>query len=862
MRNRSLIGALFLSSLGCHCAVAEPSPKIQDLPIPPTPEPLTPQIQDVVKPIAPDEVQFSTQEAQTSKILNALQKSSERYPAFVNPTGDLTSIDFAPKKLGNTTNVEIRVDRDRAFIQNISSYYFPKQEQLYWVLPGNRIVIETKGWQGSLKYQGRETNRITRETLEVTQSLWGLQAAWLLPQSFDDLISNEEIGNASVLSIAAEVNNLEGIPVPAAAIKTRPETDSTTIKIPRLGTGTTYSPTGGGSLFDSLEIGNAPKVIQAFPTNNLQVLVEEGEGLFTGAKIPKEALLKAGIAFGNPFTGDGFEFQPEVTSIPGIKTAQLYYFDNFDLLNVLVNPFLEQKQRDLHYLNSLHWLSFGVKDPKVLSSSVEDNSKDWHQLKFSRPHNRTVLQYEKQPGQATFYSVFSNPGAALSISLGNYDFNFEQTLNSSLGLLLGSIFEFIRPHKIEKSIWEGKLRSGRGEAFTPLRSRTTSEQRKQINQRLERSLNFAMRNSGLSQVSGAFNFPSRLTPEKSSIFQIRTGNHQRRVRPIQIDQTWIEGDTYISKLRLSNETFGPLSLIGTPIPSNQTSLPQNRASSVQTFISTRDQIFELTEQLDSTVVPIQIRSFDTAFDRMELSQVGQAITHFTGFDGYFHLPTVEALWSGTKRDFSYSLSLGSWVNFNANTAPHLQRNDFGEREPKFGIYTNALLNWTKNRIILGKSQQVRAIATSIPAIQASWNSAATPLNPSYTTLSYSYLYQTEATKFSTTSGVFLAVAKRLEPIGFIRGQLGLKSGLTVSTTLEVGDNFFGSFEGLQKISDRWSVGLYGQNFETIPGLNSRITGKAFGVLVERRSRSGVGWRSRVGMNGDQFEIQFEGGIAF
>ncbi|MBE9013680.1 hypothetical protein IQ250_26175, partial [Pseudanabaenaceae cyanobacterium LEGE 13415] len=557
-------------------------------------------------------------------------------------------------------------------------------------------------------------------------------------------------------------------------------------------------------------------------------------------------------------------FKPEVTSTPGIKIAQETRFDNRDLLSVLVNPFLDRKERDLYYLNSLNWVSLGLRPPKILGTSIENRDKNWYTFRLGRPHHRMLLQYEKAPGTATYYSVFSNPGVSASYSFEKNAVHLNQSANSTLGLLLGSLFEFIRPYRIEKSLWEARLRYSREEAFSQLRSQTTPEQRKQINQRLNQTLNFAIRSSGLDQISGAFTLPSRITTTRSNTFQFRAGNHLRRVRFTQIEQTWNEDFSYISKLRLSNETFGFLSLIGTPVPRNQTGLG-DRNSTVQTVITSRTgRTFLLSDEADPfddpVIKPMQIRSFDSAFDRMELSQVGSVVTQIKGFDGYLQLPSVEALWAGSQNNFYYSLIVGAWGNLNPKKVPGVV---LDRQEPNLGIYTRAALNWNYQHTRTGKDQKIRAIATHIPSIQLAWNSAPNSVNPAYLSLGYSLIHQTRSMNLSITSGLLVAAAKDLETVAFTRSQIGLKTGLQIATALEVGDYLFWSIEGLQQIDPSLSIGAYGQNYQIASGLKDRSLGKAYGVLMQHRFPSNnTTLQTRMGVNGDRFEVRFQGTLNF
>lgn len=825
----SWLGIVVISAFS-SAALAESSQGNAPITTPPLPNPIP-------SPEAPSQPE---PDAVRSQVLNALTNSATRYPAFVYPGGQY--------KFGHTTAFDIRQNAQQWIGQRLSHQYFPSDRQLYWVLPGNRIVIETEGWQGELSYQGRETDTTVRQTVEVSQALWGFQASWILPQSWQELVGREATP-ASLLSVAAEATNLPGLPAPPIVIETK-RLFTQPIQPPRIGTGSTFNPSGGGDLFNQLEVENAPKILQAFPTVNLQALLS-GEGLFEGAKLSKGALSQAGIEFGNPLTGEGYQFNPAVTSIPGIKIAQRTQFDNPDLLNLLVNPYLDPGDRDLHYLNSLNWVSLGLRTPKILSTTVADAGQNWYGLRVTRSHNRTLLQYEKASDQATYYNIFSNPGVAVSMLLDRRAVDGTQSANATIGLLLGAAFDWVRSHRIEKSVWEARLRYGREEAFTPLRTQTAPEQRRQINQRLDQTLSQAHRGSGLAQLSGSFTFPSRITPTRSSVVQIRAGNVARRIRFNQIDQTWSETESYISKLRISNRTFGPLTWIGSAIPRSQTSLAE-QTTAVKTFVTTTDgRTFEFNPANDLTVVPTQIRAFDAAFDRIDLTQRGEITTYVKGFEGILDLPSLEALWAGSRGSLNYSVAAGLWGNFNPKRLPGIDSEAIPE--PRLGLYTKASLSWLRRR-----SQTVQ-----IPAIQFAWNSATNASNPAYLTFSYSYLHQTPHNNLALTAGALLSYGDRkLSPLVFTRAQWGSGSGLNLTTTLELGDYFLGGLEAQQALSPAWSLGLYGQNYQTIAGLNTRSTGRAYGLLLQHRFSGDTTVQMRAGMNGDRFGIQLEGQVRF
>ena len=174
-----------------------------------------------------------------------------------------------------------------------------------------------------------------------------------------------------------------------------------------------------------------------------------------------------------------------------------------------------------------------------------------------------------------------------------------------------------------------------------------------------------------------------------------------------------------------------------------------------------------------SVVPIGIRSFDSAFDRIDLTQTGRVISTIDRFDGLFDLPSLELLWSKSRGAFNYSASVGTWGNLSRNPAPNIKHDQIVNPEPRLGLYANLLLNWTSNKIQRDANQQIKLVTTSMPSLQLAWNSASNASNPTTLTASYGYFRQTPAANYGITAGVFLASYKnKLDSVLFLRGDLG------------------------------------------------------------------------------------------
>ncbi|MFW9265150.1 hypothetical protein RRG12_41710, partial [Nostoc sp. CALU 546] len=395
------------------------------------------------------------QQANQKKIIiDALTISANRYPWIINPTDNLTIKPqlFKPNEDENyiDTDLNIRFSGDNQFIDKFTYAKFPKEDQFYWVLDNNRLVIETKGTQVGILAQGRATETYSTQNMTSTQGFWGLQYLASLPVNFDELIGEAEINDFSIVSIAGELVNPEGIPAGRVIINSgiNPEDPNVTVLeniTPIIGSGSTLSNDGGGALFDLLDASNTPRIIQAFPTTNLKPLLDGGNvKLQLGEIIPDSVLEATGILWGNILTGEGFGFTAPVSSLPGIKITQRDKFDNFDLLNIAVNPFLTPLERDLSYLNSLSWVSFGKRDPIFEVLSETQKTSNWHRLYVSYPHNRSIIQYDPEKISATYSNIFSSPGISITANFSEFSIDGIQTANSTLGLALGGIFEFIK----------------------------------------------------------------------------------------------------------------------------------------------------------------------------------------------------------------------------------------------------------------------------------------------------------------------------------------------------------------------------------------------------------------------------------
>ncbi|MBE9205070.1 hypothetical protein IQ244_00660 [Nostoc sp. LEGE 06077] len=788
-------------------------------------------------------------------ILNALTNSASRYPWIISPRDSLTFAASSFNFLKNTNYIDfsLKFSAEDPIVERFNFAQFPQAEQFYWVLPGNRIVVETQGWQSGISYQGETTDFERTQIVRLTQRLWGMQAVSSLPQGFQELVGETGLNQFSIQSIAAELVNPVGIPAPPVRINN-----------PRIGNSldiTALIPN-----LSSLNANNPPLILQSFPTNNLQPLLGD-VSLRRGSIVPRDNLKQAGFIWGNPLTGERTRFQAPTTSIAGIKLGNRQQFDNYDLFDILLNPDISDKQRNFSYLNSLFWVTLGQRQTLLRTRDKTENQ-NWQRFYFSRPHNRALLQYDSLLNKATYTNIYSNPGVSLSFSVDPIDVDQIQTANTSLGMLAGGLFELISLPEVEQSLQEAHERFSRQENFAPINSKSTPEQRRKINQTLNRTLFLGNRTSSLEQISGTFTLPSTITPNSSSIFQIRTGNYRRAVQFIDGKRTWREGETYISKIAVSNRNFGGLSSVNVPIPAKQTSIfPNNRSSALQVNLISPDgkNFVQKFNSSDPTSVPVNINSFDLAFDNIELSQNGRLITNLQTFNGYLSLPSLEGLWAGSAGNWNYSINSGIWFNLNADNVFNIA-NNLGVSEPTFGVYTNGLLNYINTNIELNESGQTQTITSHIPALRFHWNSGANYQNPAYINLSYSFIHQDKyRNNYSLATGiVFYDETRRLRQAGFFQGELELSTGLVLKTSGELSENFFYTLEGTQKINSNWYFGAYLQNFQDISrGIKSRVNDFTYGLLIKYDIPSnGMFWESRWGMSGNTFEARFEGGFRF
>ncbi|MBL1211249.1 MAG: hypothetical protein FWJ34_16725 [Geminocystis sp. GBBB08] len=810
----------------------------------PLPQPVQPQS----KPQVSDNIQDQINQL----ITNAISNTAVRYPWIINSSDSLSFSPqiFKPRFDELYHSFDLQWSKENPVINKISFGVFPYTDQFYWVLDENRIIGEVGGLQGGLIYQGRETQVEFSQTMRLQQSFNGLQAVWVIPNDFQRLFRVEDLSNFQVITISGQLINPEGVPAGTVNIDSSSITQSANnlIVLPtpqnfQLGTGSTFSPSGGGALFSNLEVQNAPLILQAFPTTDLQALA--GLDLQQGTVISKEILAQAGISWGNPAMGQPSIFNAPITSTPGIKIAQEGKFENKDLLNILVNPFLTGEQRDRYYLNSLLWLGLGTRTPELNLVEINRSKFDWYRFYFSAAQNRFMIRYDPEKIEATYFNLYSNPGVSFTLAPEKSDIDEIQSVNSTIGMMMGYVFAAFNVKNLDQSIEEAYKAKENNQFFNSLETKATSEQRRQMNQRLNLNLAYSNIGSNLNQVSGFITFPSYITPTKSSLFQIKTGNIRRAVQFIDsIVGNWNEGETVISEARFSNRDFGPLTFMGTQlpvVPSNindrQQTQPINESSATQVILVSPEGD-QFIQQFDSnlfTSVPIGVKIFDLAFDRFVLERIDQRTITNKFFNGYISLPTVELVYAGTSNDFSYSINTGLWFNIDHNKAGTVT-NSLGIFEPSVGVYINALLTANKRRLDLDENGQVLAVTTHSPFLRFNWNSANNSNNPWQISLSHTISRQTRKYGYSFTGSLGIIPQYSNGPvIGLINGNIGFNFGLSANGNIELGDQIYYGFTAMQQVLPRLSLGLYIKNSTEInEGFNSRILELNYGILIEHK----------------------------
>lgn len=833
-------------------------------------------------PLSEEEREAVVRAALEAFILDALDRSAQRYPWLVNTSDKLVIDPTAYRASDRDTQLELDLqfsqgttaageELDNPVLQSANFSKYLDGEQFYWILDGNRVVIDTRGVHGDVRTQGRSTEgqELTQIAI-VTQGFFGVQAVWSLPSFIPDLEGEESLKVDSVASAAVEVTSIIGEPIDSIEIDLGIDpTDPQLIVLDDLDRGETFAEEGGGAFFENLDADNTPLFLQGFPTVDLKPLLDGGVALEVGATIPLENFLSANITLGDFFSGAGASTEVEFSSLPGVKIQRLGVGSNDDLVSILSNPFLSRRDRDLAYLNSLFWAVLPQRDPifDLVDAGVESaEENDWYRLTTSTSRNRTTLFYDPEAIRLTYSNIFSNPG--ISVTFTNFTTeNDVQSLQATLGLLAsGLFFEIFDASAIDTTLAEAKEKYTTLQPLAGLNTRATSDQRRAMNVRLNRTLAHANVTSNLQQVSGSWTFSGTTTPERSQLWQIRTGLHRRSVLFFEQDiGPWSEPSApFFSGLRADRDEFGPLEFRGERIPVEQTVIEPNEANRTivgQTVVRLLDgrtlvQEFSRIRRPSTTTIPVlDFKTSDLVFDVIEFSRFSSRAIGLDTYSGYIYLPAGEVVFTGTQGRLNYGVALGGWLNLARDRAPGIESNqaqdDDGNLtvEPGGGGYLQGSLQWTQRQI--ERDEQGRSTSATIyaPFLNLRWNTATNRLNEASAALGLQFAYRDAnlginviPTLVYTPQGLngVLEETEQGDFVGFFDGRLSLNSGWGAGTQLELGNDFFYDLEASYRLIDtpagsQLALGGYYSNFQTIRrGLSSRLSDNRYGLILQYR----------------------------
>ena len=738
-----------------------PIPKIPQIPaLPDSEEP--PQEPPQEPPKKPPSTPTENRTVLTALIRGLLQSSASRYPYVVNTSDQLVinPRNFQPLKssLYSTFNFDYRTtpllnnSRRNSLIQSATISLYPQDEQFYWLLDGNQLVMETQGKHMNLGYQGSVSQQTTTQAAQTSTTFKGTQVAIGLAVDFRELVGNQKLDDVSFIVGAAEIT------LPPGTNLTDDAQLNLNITQPN-GTfnqsiyfmddpdkGNTRSILGGGSFFENLDATNAPEFFLGFPTVNLKPLLNNGVTLEVGSRVPRENAIAFGLTPGNILTSQGFSFQPEVSSLPGVKKLRFNESENNDLVAVLSNPFLTEQQKDLHYLNSFMWNNFGFKEPKIATTTKlnnNDGGEYWSRYTFSLSRNRNLIYYDPEEARLSYLNVFSNPGISLTTEeWKNTDFN--QSVNASVGLIVGGLFNLINPGDLHETLSVAKEEYQQLRPLGNLKSKSTSEERREMNTRLNNTLSYADSNTNLSQVSGSYTFASNVTPNSSSLFQFRTGIYRRLVQFIEQEVTPWNPDEFFVIESVNFSDLNPISYTGVNIPVEITDI--NRTvdlSFLQATNSNGEVLFNESFVVDSgkifTVAPIpgSSKAFTLGSGRIVLSTSQQREIDTRSYVGDIYLPAMEFLMSGTLNDFNYALSAGMWFNLFPDSAPMVNSNlsnSVGTQESSMGGILKLALKKDFNNISPGENKSSSQSVSSSHFFSLEYNTNPNALNLSTTSL--------------------------------------------------------------------------------------------------------------------------------
>jgi hypothetical protein len=864
---------------------------VPTVPVPPVPEIIKPE-EEVPSQSPLTEEQLKIKDIAVKSFLESV---AVRYPFIVN-TNDLLTInpyEYRPTILNFYVNLTFDLDQyslgnqlnfkdfNDPVLKNFNFSYYPNNQQFYW-LYDNNVVIETNGFHGNINYQGNVITQKSRQTAISTIPFFGVQTVFALPQAFESARGFEkDNNNLNITSGAVEVVSPQGVPgVPQVVFNINGEIEVVSLDDTRKAS--TFTEQGGGSYFGNLDAENAPKFLQGFPTINFQGLLDNKVRLQIGQRIPLENLAKIGVTVGDFFTTAGFNFNQSFSSLPGVKTLQfdkgfedqlsrIYasalnldssQLQNNDIVALMSNPFLTQEQRDFHYLNSLIWYSGGQRAPEITTRSFEPETHNWYRYIFNYSQNRTLLKYHPEKVELSYTNVFANPGVSLTVSPFLSDVDERQMVNATLGLALGGLFYLLNPNDINGALTTARQKYEENQAPESFSTQSTSADRRAMNLRLNNSLQNANLVSQLNQVSGSYTITDHVTPNSSLLFQLRTGTYQRAVQFFsrEIGEWTPESPLFFSVI--SPNDFGPLAYTGVNVPIEFTNIePLNRTSFAFIKIQNGEGDVLLKQQLAVqseafTALPIvgPGKAADIEFGRIEISRFRQREFEDTSYIGYLYLPALEFILSGTSKGFSYSLSLGAWTNLYPQSSPQIDENISDLQEKTVGIFSSINLRWNFNNIWYNKNKQWETIISNSPFVNFSWNSSPNRLNISSANFGnvFQFVRQnwnlTWFSNFSFSPQELNAAAPKssLGNISYFSSlNFSESSGLNIIFPISFGDKVFYSVEATypiikdQKLGST-RLGFYYSNYSVATrGFDNQFEDPNYGLVIKYNNPSSL-----------------------
>ncbi len=240
--------------------------------------------------------------------------------------------------------------------------------------------------------------------------------------------------------------------------------------------------------------------------------------------------------------------------------------------------------------------------------------------------------------------------------------------------------------------------------------------------------------------------------------------------------------------------------------------------------------------------------------------------------------------SGSSNNFSYSVSVGTWVNFYPDSAPDIDQNmvlgNSTTSEDSLGLYFRSLTKFDFTNIWYDENNQWHTILTQTPALSIVAGTNPNRLNTS--TLSLSYTVQLFKPDYNAT--LFLATSYSPQGLNatFERsslGNIGLsvafyfahQSGFRFSAPFTIGDNGFYYLEATYDVINdpevgTLSIGPYYSNYSYVTrGFNSQVKDENYGgVIIYTFPNSRISARSRLGGSDSGFrgDLTLNGQVKF